>query len=85
MGIGDTNTAISLITNELICAEISFNSPIILSTSLNELILIETIQKPCQIINATEEGITICSEPLDSQILDIKFNCNQSIIWFYLE
>ena len=75
-----TNTAFSMITNELICAELSFNSPIIVSTSLNELILIETIQKPCQIINATEEGITICSEPIDNQILDIKFNCNQSII-----
>ena len=75
-----TNTALSMITNELICAELSFNSPIIVATSLNELILVETTQKPCQMINVTEEGINICSEPCDSQIIDIKFNCNQSCI-----
>ena len=75
-----TNTALSMITNELTCAELSFNSPIIVATSLNELILVETTQKPCQMINATEEGISICSEPCDSQILSVKFNCNQSTI-----
>lgn len=75
-----TNTALSMITNELTCAELSFNSPIIVATSLNELILVETQSKPCQMINATEEGITICSEPCDSQIISIKFNCNQSTI-----
>lgn len=75
-----TNTALSMITNELTCAELSFNSPIIVATSLNELILVETTQKPCQMINATEEGISICSEPCDSQILSVKFNCNQSNI-----
>ena len=48
-----TNTALSMITNELTCAELSFNSPIIVATSLNELILVETTQKPCQMINKT--------------------------------
>ena len=75
-----TNNSLSMITNELICSELSFNSPIIVATSLNELILIETNQKPCQMINITEEEIIICSEPLDSQILNTKFNCNQTFI-----
>ena len=75
-----TNNSLSMITNELICSELSFNSPIIVATSLNELILVETTQKPCQMINVTEEEISICSQPLDSQILSIKFNCNQSFI-----
>ena len=75
-----TNNSLSMITNELICSELSFNSPIIVATSLNELILVETNQKPCQMINITEEEIIICSEPLDSQILNTKFNCNQTFI-----
>ena len=75
-----TNTALSMITNELICAELSFNSPIIVATSLNELIYIETSKKPCQMINATEDEIIMVSEPCDSQILKIHFNCTQSII-----
>ena len=75
-----TNNSLSMITNELVCSELSFNSPIIVATSLNELILVETNQKPCQMINITEEEIIICSEPLDSQILNTKFNCNQTFI-----
>ena len=47
-----TNAALSMITNELTCGELSFNSPIIVATSLNELIYVETTKKPCQMINA---------------------------------
>ena len=75
-----TNTALSMITNELTCGELSFNSPIIVATSLNELIYVETTKKPCQMINATEDEIIIVSEPCDSKILKIHFNCNQNII-----
>ena len=75
-----TNTALSMITNELTCGELSFNSPIIVATSLNELIYVETTKKPCPMINATEDEIIIVSEPCDSKILKIHFNCNQNII-----
>ena len=75
-----TNTALSMITNELTCGELSFNSPIIVATSLNELIYVETTKKPCPMINATEDEISIISEPCDSKILKIHFNCNQNII-----
>ena len=74
------NTALSMITNELTCGELSFNSPIIVATSLNELIYVETVKKPCQMIYATEDEIIIVSEPCDSKILKIHFNCNQNII-----
>ena len=75
-----TNQALSMITNSLTCGELSFNSPIIVATSLNELIYVETTKKPCQMINATEDEITIVSEPCDSKILKIKFNCEKNII-----
>ena len=75
-----TNQALSMITNSLICGELSFTSPIIVATSLNELIYVETTKKPCQMINATEDEISIVSELCDSKILDIKFNCEKSII-----
>ena len=75
-----TNTALSMITNELTCGELSFNSPIIVATSLNELIYVETTKKPCPMINATEDEIIIVSEPCDSKILKIHFNCNLNII-----
>ena len=74
------NTALRMITNELTCAELSFNSPIIVATSLNELIYVETNKKPCPMINATEDEIIIVSEPCDSKILKIHFNCTQNII-----
>jgi hypothetical protein len=70
----------SIITNEIQCCELSFSSPMILSTSLNELILVDTKDKPCQLINITEENITLYSAYCDNTIIDIKFNCNQSII-----
>ena len=75
-----TNSALSMITNSLTCGELSFNSPIIVATSLNELIYIETTKKPCQMINATEDEISIVSEPCDSKILNIKFNCEKNVI-----
>ena len=75
-----TNTALSMITNELTCGELSFNSPIIVATSLNELIYVETTKKPCPMINATEDEIIIVSEPCDSKILKIHFNCSQNVI-----
>ena len=74
------NASLRMITNELTCAELSFNSPIIVATCLNELIYVETSKKPCPMINATEAEITIVSEPCDSKILKIHFNCNQNII-----
>ena len=76
-----TNTALSMIiTNELTCGELFFNSPIIVATSLNELIYVETTKKPCSMINVTEDEINLVSEPCDSKILKIHFNCNQNII-----
>ena len=75
-----TNQALSMITNSLTCGELSFTAPIIVATSLNELIYIETTKKPCQMINATEDEISIVSEPCDSKILNIKFNCDKNII-----
>ena len=59
---------------------LSFTAPIIVATSLNELIYVETTKKPCQMINATEDEIIIVSEPCDSKILKIKFNCEKNII-----
>jgi hypothetical protein len=70
----------SIITNDIECCELSFNSPIILATELNELLLIDTKQKPCSLINITEENILIHSAYCESSIIDIKFNCNQSAI-----
>ena len=75
-----TNQALSMITNSLTCGELSFTAPIIVATSLNELIYVETTKKPCQMINATEDEIIIVSEPCDSKILNIKFNCEKNII-----
>ena len=75
-----TNQALSMITNSLTCGELSFTAPIIVATSLNELIYVETTKKPCQMINATEDEISIVSEPCDSKILNIKFNCEKNII-----
>ena len=75
-----TNQALSMITNSLTCGELSFTAPIIVATSLNELIYVETTKKPCQMINATEDEIIIVSEPCDSKILKIKFNCEKNII-----
>ena len=46
-----TNNSLSMITNELVCSELSFNSPIIVATSLNELILVETNQKLLILLN----------------------------------
>ena len=56
-----TNQALSMITNSLTCGELSFTAPIIVATSLNELIYVETTKKPCQMINATEDEIIIVS------------------------
>ena len=75
-----SNQALSMITNSLTCGELSFTAPIIVATSLNELIYVETTKKPCQMINATEDEIIIVSEPCDSKILKIKFNCEKNII-----
>ena len=75
-----TNTALSMITNSLTCGELSFTAPIIVATSLNELIYVETTKKPCEMIRATEDEIIIVSEPCDSKILKIKFNCEKNII-----
>ena len=75
-----TNQALSMITNSLTCGELSFTAPIIVATSLNELIYVETTKKPCQMINATEDEIVIVSEPCDSKIIKIKFNCEKNII-----
>lgn len=70
----------SIVSNDIECCELSYTSPILLSTCLNEIILIDTKQKPCQLINITEENIVIYSAYTESSILDIKFNCNQSSI-----
>ena len=75
------NSNLSLIiTNDIKHCELSYSSPIIISTSMNELILIDTKQKPSQCINMTEENINIYSAYCDFEILELKFNCNQSII-----
>jgi hypothetical protein len=75
------NTVIStIITNDIIKSELSFNSPILLATSLNEIIIIDTKQKPCPIINLTEENMVIYSAYVDDNIVDLKFNSNQSCI-----
>jgi hypothetical protein len=70
----------SIITNDIVKCELSFTSPILLSTSLNELIIIDTKQKPGQIINLTEENMIIYSAYVDDYIVDLKFNCNQSTL-----
>jgi hypothetical protein len=70
----------SIITNEIVCCELSFTSPILIATSLNEIILIETKQKPSQLVNLTEENIIISSAYCENSIVDIKFNCNQTTI-----
>jgi hypothetical protein len=74
------NVVSSIITNDILKCELSFNSPVLLATSLNEIIVIDTKQKPCQIINLTEENMNIYSAYVDDAIVDIRFNCNQSSI-----
>jgi hypothetical protein len=74
------NVISTIITNDILKCELSFNSPILLATSLNEIIVIDTKQRPCQIINLTEENMNLYSAYVDDLIVDLKFNCNQSII-----
>lgn len=68
----------TIITNTITCCELSYNSPILLSTCLNEIIYIDTKQKPYQLINLTEENIVVNSAYCEYPIVDLKFNCNQS-------
>jgi len=75
-----TNVSLRMITNEIIFGELSFYSPIILATCLNDIIYVDTSKKPCQMINATEEEINMSSVLCESKILKIHFNCNQNII-----
>jgi len=69
-----------IITNDINFCEISFNLPIVLSTSLNEIIFMDSKEKPCKVINISEENLLINSNFCESQILSLKFNCNKNAI-----
>ena len=70
----------SIITNDILKCELSFSSPILMATGLNEIIVIDTKQKPCETINITEENMIIYSSYVQNYIVDLKFNCNQTTI-----
>lgn len=70
----------NIITNDITFCEVSFNLPIILSTSLNEIIFLDAKEKPCKAINISEENLLINSNFCEHQILNLKFNCIQSMI-----
>lgn len=70
----------NIITNEINFCELSFNLPMVLSTSLNEIIYLDSKDKHCQTINISEENLIINSVFTENQIINLKFNCNQNTI-----
>ena len=50
-----------IITNDINFCEISLSLPIILATSLNEIIYLDAKEKPCKAINISEENLLINS------------------------
>lgn len=70
----------NIITNDINHCEISFTLPIVLSTSLNEIIFLDAKEKPCKAINISEENLLINSNFCENQILSLKFNCNRNAI-----
>ncbi len=70
----------NIITNDINFCEISFTLPIVLATSLNEIIFIDSKQKACKAINISEENLLINSNFCENQILNLKFNCNKNTI-----
>lgn len=70
----------NIITNDINFCEISFSLPIILATSLNEIIYLDAKEKPCKAINISEENLLINSNFCENQILNLKFNCNKNTI-----
>ncbi len=70
----------NIITNDVNFCELSFNLPIVLSTSLNEIILLDVKEKPCNTINISEENICINSNFCENQIISLKFNCVRNTI-----
>lgn len=70
----------NIITNDINFCDISYNLPVVLSTSLNEIIYLDSKEKPCKAINISEENLLINSNFCESQILNLKFNCNKNTI-----
>lgn len=70
----------NIITNDINLCELSFNLPILLSTSLNEIIFLDSKEKNNETIQISEENLLINSNFCESQILNLKFNCNRNII-----
>jgi len=70
----------NIITNDINYCELCLNLPIVLTTSLNEIIFLDAKEKPCKTINISEEILSINSSFCENQIINLKFNCNRNTI-----
>lgn len=71
---------ISVLSNSITKCLLSHSTPLLLSTSLNEVVIVDSKVKPQQIITLTEENVNIYSAFCNNSILEIRFNCNQEYI-----
>lgn len=70
----------SIISNSITICELHHSAPIILATSLNEIIYVDSKSKPQQILTLTEENVNIYSSLCCSEIISLKSNCNLSLV-----
>lgn len=68
----------TIVSNPIESCELCFSCPLIISTSMNEIIYITSKTINTKVIDLTEEDILVNSSYCNDPILDIKFNCNQS-------
>lgn len=70
----------SIISNSITLADLSNSAPLLLATSLNEIVYVQSKVTPQQLITLTEENVQIYSAFCESEIFHVSFNCSQSSI-----
>lgn len=74
------NVLTSLITNTIVFAQLSLYTPILLVSSLNEILIINSKIKPQNILTLKEENVIISSMFVEGEINRVMFNNEQNLI-----
>lgn len=65
---------LSVISNSIINCDLTDAAPLLLSTSLNEIVVVDSKIRPQQLITLTEENVILYSSFCSTDIIQVKYN-----------